>query len=80
MNAHDQAIADFTKAIAIDPQCAQAYFRRSLAYYAKGDYDKAWDDVREIRSLHLPVPAGFLQALRAASAVDGEKTLPPASR
>ncbi len=80
MNAHDQAIADFTKAIAIDSQCAQAYFRRSLACYAKGAYNEAWDDVCQIRSLHLPVPAGFLQALRAASETDPGETSPPTPR
>jgi tetratricopeptide (TPR) repeat protein len=80
MNAHDHAITAFTKAIAVDSRCAQAYFRRSLAYYAKGDYDKAWDDVRRIRSLHLPVPAGFLQALRAASGADQGDTFPSASQ
>ncbi len=80
MNAHDQAIADFTHAIALDSQCAQAYFRRSLAYYANGDYDKAWDDVREIRSLRLPVPAGFLQALRTASEADRGETPSSGSR
>jgi tetratricopeptide (TPR) repeat protein len=80
MNAHDQAIADFTRAIAIDPQCAPAYFRRSLACYAKGEYDKAWADVGKIRSLRLPVPDGFLQALRAASGADSEDALSSASR
>ena len=80
MNEHDQAIAGLTRAIEIDPQCAMAYFRRSLVYYTKGAYDEAWDDVREIQSLRLPVPAGFLQALRAASGADKVKTPRSASR
>jgi len=43
------------------------YMRRSLALYARGHYEKAWEDVRNIQSLGLPVPAGFLESLRAAS-------------
>ena len=80
MNEHDQAIAGLTRAIEIDPQCAMAYFRRSLVYYTKGAYDEALDDVREIQSLRLPVPSGFLQALRAASGADKVTTPRSASR
>lgn len=74
MNEHDQAIAGLTKAIELDPQCATAYFRRSLVYYTKGAYEEALDDVRKIQSLRLPVPSGFLQALRAASGADKVET------
>ena len=74
MNEHDQAIAGLTKAIELDPQCATAYFRRSLVYYTKGAYEEALDDVRKIQSLRLPVPSGFLQALRAASGTDKVET------
>ena len=70
MNEHDKAIAEFTKAIEIDPQCAEALFHRSLVHYIRGDYEKALDDVAEIQSLGLPVPAGFLQALRGESESD----------
>jgi tetratricopeptide (TPR) repeat protein len=70
MNEHDQAIASLTKALEIDPQCAPAYFRRSLAHYLRGDYDRAWEDVRRIQGLHVAVPSGFLRALRAASGTD----------
>jgi tetratricopeptide (TPR) repeat protein len=37
--SHDQAIADYTKAIELDPD-AISYFRR-LAYYDKESYDQA---------------------------------------
>jgi tetratricopeptide (TPR) repeat protein len=64
MNDHDQAIVEFTKALEIDPQCAEAYFHRSLAHYTKGTYDAAWADVHRLEGLGLPVPAGYLRALR----------------
>ncbi|HUV65563.1 MAG TPA: tetratricopeptide repeat protein [Sedimentisphaerales bacterium] len=67
MNQYDQAISDFTKVIELDPVSGEMYMRRSLALYARGHYEKAWEDVRNIQSLGLPVPAGFLESLRAAS-------------
>jgi tetratricopeptide (TPR) repeat protein len=67
MSQYDQAISDFTKVIEIAPQCAEAHFRRSLVFHAKGEYDEAWQDVHKVRNLGLPVPSGFLKALRGAS-------------
>jgi len=66
MNKHDQAISNLTNAIQINPCCVKAYFQRGLVYYAKGDYGKAWDDVREIQSLGVQAPSGFVETLRAA--------------
>jgi len=43
---YDNAIADFTKAIELDPQCVDAYIYRAMAYYGKGQHEKAridWD-------------------------------------
>jgi tetratricopeptide (TPR) repeat protein len=80
INEHDEAVSDLTKAIEIDPQCADAYFQRSLVHYARGAYDEALDDVRKIQSLHLPVPSGLLEALRAASGPDQVETPRSASR
>ncbi len=70
MNQYDQAIPDFTKVLEMDPKCAKVYFRRALVYFAKGLYVKAWQDVREIQSLGLPVPQGFLKNLRKASGIE----------
>lgn len=67
LGQYDQAISDFTKVLELDPADRETHMRRSLTFYAKGDYDKAWTDVREMQSLGLPVPAGFLESLRAAS-------------
>jgi tetratricopeptide (TPR) repeat protein len=67
LGQHDQAISDFTKVLELDPADNETYMRRSLAAYAKGDYEKAWADVSEMQSMGLPVPAGFVESLRAAS-------------
>jgi len=67
MSQYEQAISDFSKVIEHNPDSAETYFRRSLACYVNGRYDKAWQDVYEIQSLGLSVPAEFLTLLRAAS-------------
>ena len=41
---YDDAIADCTKAIKLDPQYARAYLFRGLAYNCKGNYDRAIAD------------------------------------
>ncbi len=41
---YDRAIADYTKAIQIDPQYARAYMRRGAAYAGKSDYDRSLAD------------------------------------
>ena len=40
----DRAIADFDKAIALNPDYAAAYYNRGTAYGMKGDYDRAIAD------------------------------------
>jgi tetratricopeptide (TPR) repeat protein len=65
---YDQAIADYTKAIEIDPQrFAVAYAERALIYFIKKEYDKAWDDVHKAQSLGQEVRPQFLKTLREAS-------------
>jgi len=41
---YDRAIADFTKALEINPRLAQAYYNRGVAYERKGEYDQAIAD------------------------------------
>jgi tetratricopeptide (TPR) repeat protein len=43
----DQAIADFTQALRLDPDNANAYNERGSAYAAKGDYDQALADYNQ---------------------------------
>lgn len=40
----EQAIADFTKAIEIDPKSTDAYFNRAVAYAKKNQHDRAISD------------------------------------
>jgi tetratricopeptide (TPR) repeat protein len=42
---YDQAIADYTKALEIDPKYISAYNDRGLAYMSKGNYERAIADV-----------------------------------
>ena len=43
---YDRAIADYNRAIEIDPKYARAYGNRGLAYYKKTDYDRAIADYK----------------------------------
>ncbi|MFZ1988533.1 MAG: tetratricopeptide repeat protein [Alphaproteobacteria bacterium] len=43
----DRAIADFTKAIALNPKFINAYYDRGLVYISKGDYDRAIADLNQ---------------------------------
>ena len=44
---YDQAIADYSEAIRLDPEYAMAYYYRGVAYGDKGDYDAAVADCTE---------------------------------
>ena len=67
----DSAIAEFTKAIQLDPKFARAYFARGLVYQDKGDTDRAIADFTRVIELD-PLPlkirkAGLVQLLRKPS-------------
>jgi tetratricopeptide (TPR) repeat protein len=47
---YDQAIADYTKALEIDPKYISALNDRGLAYTSKGDYERAIADVTRAAS------------------------------
>jgi len=49
---YDKAIADYTKAIRIDPKFASAYSNRGSAYGMKGEYDKAIADYTKAMELN----------------------------
>jgi len=63
----DQAISDYTIAIKINPEFTRAYQNRWLAYYHKGDYDRAWEDVHKVETLGGKVPPDLLEELKKAS-------------
>jgi len=67
---YDRAIADYNKALDLNPKIADAYNNRAVAYYYQKDYDKAWKDVHKAQSLGYKVHPGFLKALRQASGRD----------
>ena len=48
---YDQAIADFTEAIRLDPDNADIYHDRGLAYGKKGDESKSQADLSKAKEL-----------------------------
>jgi len=58
---------NFTKAVELDPALAEICRRSSMICCAKEDYDRAWKDVENIKTLSYKVPASYLTYLRAAS-------------
>jgi tetratricopeptide (TPR) repeat protein len=55
----DGAIADYSKAIEIDPSLVRAYDGRARAYVSKGDYVRAVGDAtraRELEAMHRSSP------------------------
>jgi tetratricopeptide (TPR) repeat protein len=54
---YDKAIADYTRAIEIDPRDAVAYENRGIAYTSKGDIDRAVADFTQAISID-PLYAG----------------------
>ena len=63
----DWAIADFNKALEINPKGAGAYYNRATAYYFKKEYDKSWKDIYKAQDLGYKIPSKFLENLRNAS-------------
>jgi tetratricopeptide (TPR) repeat protein len=67
----DKAIADFNKAIALDPRDGWAYKTRALLWFDRKAYDKAWGDVKKAQELGASIDPQFLDALcRATSRKD----------
>ena len=64
---YDQAIADHSKTIEINPKDSDAYYNRANANFYKKEYEKAWDDVYKAQKLGYKVPPGFLKDLCEAS-------------
>src|SRR5262245_17838643 len=90
---YDRAIADYTKAIEIDPSFVAAYHDRGLAYTSKGDYERAIADVTKAVELTAPAPkmaaptpapersiAKTEPSTTKTSATVGKGAAPPASK
>jgi tetratricopeptide (TPR) repeat protein len=51
----DEAIEDFTATIRLAPQFADAYAQRGLAYFNRGDFDRAAADFERAKELGVEV-------------------------
>ena len=79
----DKALVDYDGALKLDPQFAEARFRRALTYFAKNDADKALADYRgagparseNARRVQKLGRCGKNQASRAAAVDQFEKSL-----
>jgi len=60
LGQHRAAIADFSKAVQLDPKLAQAYYSRSFAYEKTGQLAKALRDAKKAAALD-PKDEAYLQ-------------------
>jgi tetratricopeptide (TPR) repeat protein len=70
---HDQAIAEFTEAIRLDPQAVNAYYSRGLAYEEKNDIDNALADLQKVLSLRPE--SGWADRKLIEQALQGEDVI-----
>ena len=56
---YDRAIADYTTAIELKPDYAEAYNDRAFAYYLKGDFDRAITDYTRAIELRPNYPKAY---------------------
>ena len=64
---YDAAIAEFDKAIELNPKYGKAYYYRANVYYDDHQYSRAWDDVHAAQELGYRIAPRFLKILREAS-------------
>ena len=57
--SHDNAIADYTQAIASEPNCALAYNQRGAAYFEMGQYDRAIADYTQAIAINRNFAAAY---------------------
>ncbi len=51
LGQYQRAIQDYTRAIQLDPDLAQAYYNRGIVYYNLGEYQRAIQDYDKACSL-----------------------------
>ena len=66
--ATTQTISEYSQIIAMNPECAEAYYDRAIAYYFNKKYDRALEDVEKAQALGYQVEPEFLDELTKASA------------
>src|SRR5262245_3810841 len=75
-SAYDQAIADFTQAITLNPQRVEAYHNRGEAYRRKGDYDRALADYSQALTVNPAyAPAYYNRGIVYSNKGDYERAL-----
>ena len=75
----EQAIADFTKAIELDPDDAKAYNNRGVAYRKTGDLEHTRKSVLPARLRFRSRTLNFWASKVARSIRDSRRTAPPSS-
>lgn len=71
-----QAISEYNKAIAINPNYADAYYNRGVSYYETKEYGKAWADVHQAENIGFKADPYFIEVLEFDS---GQKNYPDIS-
>ncbi len=64
---YDGAVVQFNRVIHVNPNRAEAYGNRAIAYYYKKEYTQSWDDVHKAEELGLTIPPDFIKELKKAS-------------
>jgi tetratricopeptide (TPR) repeat protein len=59
-----EEIEALNKAIKLDPRCAESYYKRCLAYYGLGRYDKAREDAYRAELEGVKISLTFIDQLR----------------
>ena len=62
-----EAITDYSRAVALQPDFAAAFHDRAVARYQMKDYRGAWEDVRQCRRLGATPSPELLRRLEADS-------------
>ncbi|MBN1143082.1 MAG: tetratricopeptide repeat protein [Bacteroidales bacterium] len=70
---HKDAIDQFTKALAIDPEYAQAYVERARSYEAIGELQHTADDLKRALTFELKEPELYFDAARVNFALANYK-------
>ena len=68
----DKAIAEFTKAIKLDPKYGKAYFARAMAYMSKGKFQKAKADCQKAHDLGYAGSQSLMNTLVTEEKLWGE--------
>jgi tetratricopeptide (TPR) repeat protein len=79
---YDLALADFNKAIELNPKDGKAYNNRAIVYSYQGETAKALQDLHKAQSLGVTVNPEFLKKIEALPSTPESifhKAAPPAS-